>query len=214
MDNPVPREIIQMAKETLKTVEAHTIPVVPEVEGQNLPATVSANLPSTDIRPPLPAAYQKFAGIPQQLRENAEVNIFEVKRLNLAAALESLERAADAYEGFPTPDGGFAVAGLSEVVLKLTKDLERTQDPMILLNQIKNNVLNHFVQQIIVAVASELKNLKRETTGLIPEDKQNAYGDSIKNTLSRTSTAFTESLEEVEEQLKRVLNIKTKKEKA
>jgi hypothetical protein len=211
MENPVPREIIQMAKETLKTVEVQTTPVVP-VEGQNLPATVSANLP--DIRPPLPASYQKFAGIPQQLRENAEVNIFEVKRLNLAAALETLERAADSYEGFSTPDGGFAVAGLSEVVLKLTKDLERTQDPMILLNQIKNNVLNNFVQQIIVAIASELKNLRRETSGLIPEDKQNAYSDSVKNTLSRTTTAFTESLEEVEEQLKKVLGIKAKKEKA
>jgi hypothetical protein len=213
MENLVPREIIQAAKDALKPAE-QTVPIVPEVESQNLPATVTPNLPAMDIRPPLPASYQKFAGIPEQLRENAEVNIFQVKRLNLAAALESLEHAADAYEGFPTPDGGFAVAGLSEVVLKLTKDLERTQDPMILLNQIKNGVLNNFVQQIIVAIASELKNLRRETTGLIPDDKQNAYSDSIKNTLSRTTTAFTESLEEVEDQLKKVLGIKVKKEKS
>jgi hypothetical protein len=211
MDQSTAKDIIQSARDALKvSVETSAVPQ----ESPNLPATTQVNLPTTDVqaRPPLPASYQKFAGIPQQIRETSSVDVYEVKRLNLAATLEALERAADSYDGFPTPDGGFAVANLSEVVLKLTRDLERTQDPMILLNLIKQTVLQNYMEQTIYAVAVELKNLKKETLDLLPEDKQNAYGDSIKNTLSRISPAFTDAIAEAEEQLKKALNIKSKRE--
>jgi len=72
---------------------------------------------------------QKFGDVPSQLRETQQINTFEIKKLNLAATIEALERAVMSQEAMPSPDAAFAVAALSEQVMKLTRELEKSQDP-------------------------------------------------------------------------------------
>ena len=157
-----------------------------------------------------PSVNQKFGDMPTQIREQTEINIYDIKKLNLAATIEALERATQSYEAFPTADSGFAVASLSEQVQKLTKDLEKSQDPKKLYDAILMNILQPFAEQVVHAVASEIKWLKAETKAMIPPDKAVAFQDTLNKATTRIGPGLKDSLELSKIRLLKVLSIKEK----
>jgi len=157
-----------------------------------------------------PSFNQKFGDLPTQLRELPEVNLYEVKRLNLAAMIEAMERANQSYEAFPTPDAGFAVASLSEQIQKLTKDLEKSQDPKRLYDAVLMDVIQPFAEQIVHAVAMEMKWLKNETKGMVVTEKQTAHQETINQAVQRIGPSLKDAMEISKVRLLKSLGIKEK----
>jgi len=169
-------------------------------------------LPLPEGPPPSNAtSFQKFGDIPQHLREHAGVDLYEIKRLNLAVSIDALERAAQAQENYPSPDAGFAVASLSEQILKLTKDLEKSQDPQKVMDLIMQDVLQEMTRDMIHALAAEMKNLQTETRALVQPEKMDAYNLAFGIAVNRMGPAMKDLLEVTKSRLARSLNIKIKK---
>lgn len=168
------------------------------------------SLPDLIQDPTPPQLNQKFGDIPTQLREKTEVNFFDIKKLNLASIIEALERANQSYEAFPTPDAGFAVASLSEQVQKLTKDLEKSQDPKKLYDSILINVLQPFAELVVHSVALEMKALKENTKTMIIPEKSSAYSDSVNTAAKRIGPSLKDGMELSKVRLLKSLGIKEK----
>lgn len=153
-------------------------------------------------------AFQKFGDLPTHLREGEGINLTEVRKLNLAVAVEALERASAAHENFPSPDAGFAVASLSEQILKLTKDLEKSHDPQKIRDELVENVLGKMTQEIVQDLMGEMKKLREEALSLVRLDKQDAFDQAFKIAVNRMGPALKERLDVASIRIARVLNVK------
>jgi len=223
-----PAIVVEERASVPEHVQYHT-PVVEElsVQSHNLPATSlprhsSELMPQgsesgivTSYEPPAPAlqatVFQKFGDLPTHLREGEGIDLIAVKKLNLAVAVEGLERASTAHENFPSPDAGFALAAMTEQVLKLTKDLEKSNDPQTVLENIQSEVLSRFVEEVVVDLSGEMKNLMVETRSLVRPDKIGTYEEAFKTAVNRLGPAFQDRLSVSRRRLARALNIKEKK---
>ena len=161
-------------------------------------------------QPPMNLPSAKFGCVPDQIRESDQINTFEVKKLNLAASLESLEQALASHMAMPSPDAAFAVASLSELIMKLTRDLERSQDPKKLYDQILSEILQKMTEHVVFTVGSEMKWLIGEAQKIVPFDKQSQMTETIKNATRRIAPALNEVLDIAQSRLLKVLNLKEK----
>jgi cellobiose-specific phosphotransferase system component IIB len=155
--------------------------------------------------------FHKFAGVTEMLRDQQTVNLYEVKKLNLAAIVETLERSVHAHEAFPSSDAGMSVSMLAEQASKLIKDLEKSIDPNALCHKILEEVMQPLTQEMVNSLAQEMKWLKNNTNGLVREESRKAFDDTLKSAVTRMGPAFEESLKLAQTRLKKVLNIKEKK---
>ena len=189
----------QESREVIGTVESYRPPLQP---------LVYLDQPS----PPTTSHFQsaKFGCIPDQIRESDQINTFEVKKFNLAAAIESLEQALASHMAMPAPDAAFAVAGLSELIMKLTRDLERSQDPKKLYDQIVSDIFQKMTEHMVFTVGSEMKWLIGETQKLVTQEKQNQMTETIKNATRRVAPALNEVLDIAQSRLLKILNLKEK----
>lgn len=211
MDQERPHDIIVAAQQALETApEVSPSPIPPDREVAILEAPIdSPIMPYSASRAPQDlAAFQKFNDVPTQLRDDDGVNIYEIKKLNLAAAVESLERTLQSHESFPTPEASFAVASLSEQVQKLTRDLEKSQDPKVLYERIVTEVLQQLTMKIVQTVAIEGKWLKQETRNMVVPDKAKPFDDTVNTAINHIGPALSEGLEHAKTRLLNILQIK------
>lgn len=199
-----PSQVIAEAKKSLQPINSAELV---ENDGYNMVSIYEPPPPPSNV-----SQFQKFGDLPTDLREGEGINTVEIKKLNLAVAVEALERAATAHENFPSPDAGFAVANLSDQVLKLTKDLERSQDPQKILDDLMDNALSRLTQEIVQDLASEMKKLLAETSTMVKIDKLEAFEMSFKTAVNRMGPAMKERLDVALTRISKVLNIKEKAE--
>ena len=154
--------------------------------------------------------FQKFGDLPTQLRENQGINLIEVKRLNLAAMVEALERSMTAHESFPSPDNGMAVSQISEQIMKLTKDIEKSHDPKKILDDLVDNALSKLTQEIVQDLAMEMRKLREDTMNLVRVEKQETFDLAFKNAVNRMGPALKDRLEITISRIARILNVKEK----
>jgi hypothetical protein len=225
MDKVKEHSILEAAQEALKQakkakaeaekeeIDSSVIPETREIVGtiegyrQPLQPLVYLEQPAPPAIPPA----QKFGDIPDQIRESEQINTFEVKKHNLASALESLELAVASHTALPSPDAAFAVSGLSELVMKLTKDIEKSQDPKKLYDQINSEILQKMVEHIVFTVGSEMKWLITESQKFVPTEKQSQLTETIKNATRRVAPSLNEVLEIAQTRLLKTLNLKETK---
>lgn len=164
--------------------------------------------------PPPPATnvtqFQKFGDLPSHLRDAESINWIEIKKLNLAIALEALDRAATAHENFPSPDASLALSTMSDTVLKLAKDLEKSQDPQKILEDILQNALASLTQEIVQDLAGEMKSLREQTSSMLRLDKKDAFDVAFKTAVNRMGPAMKERLETAKNRIAKVLGVKEK----
>jgi hypothetical protein len=218
-----PNDLIKAAKELLGETQVEECPAIPadltSRSLQTIPAnsseiidgTMASGLVSSyePTSPPMNVTtFQKFGDLPTHLREGEGINLVDVRKLNLAVAVEALERAATAHENFPSPDAGFAVAGLSEQILKLTKDLEKSFDPNKILDELMDNVLTKMTKEIVQDLMSEMKKLREETMSFVRVDKQETFDHAFKIAVNRMGPALKERLDVASIRIARVLNVK------
>lgn len=212
-------EVIQAVVEDLScepAMEQEAQPV-PQLSGRQ-PSHSSEIVSSGDLgvatvyeapSPPMNAtSFQKFGDLPTHIRDGEGINLIEIKKLNLAVAVEALERASTAHENFPSPDAGFAVASLTEQVSKLTRDLEKSHDPANVLDQIVGGALQQLTHEIVQDLAGEMKKLLGETMQMVRLDKQGAYDEAFKTAVNRMGPAMKERLDTAHIRIKKILNIK------
>jgi hypothetical protein len=221
---PVPKEVppvevpmdSEEVSESLESLE--TFDEISKIPDSDLSSQVEMYrppvMPMIYTDPPassIASLFQKFGDIPTTLRENVDnVNVYEVKKLNLAATIESLERAVQSHESMPSPDAAFAVSSLSEQVMKLTKDLEKSIDPRKMLDEITAEILEKMTEHVVFVISSEMKWLMGETAKIVPTEKQTQVNEAIKNATRRVAPALSETLEIAKNRLVRILNIKDK----
>lgn len=155
--------------------------------------------------------FHKFAGVTEMLRDQQEINLYEVKKLNLASVVETLERSVHAHEAFPSSDAGMSVSMLAEQASKLIRDLEKSIDPNVMCHRILEEIMQPLTQEMVNSLAQEMKWLKNNTGGLVKDESRKAFEDTLKNAVTRMGPAFEESLKLAQTRLKKVLNIKEKK---
>jgi len=160
--------------------------------------------------PPMGIQSAKFGNVPDQIRETEQINTFEVKKLNLAAAIESLEQALASHMAMPSPDAAFAVANLSELIMKLTRDLERSQDPKKLYDQVVSEILQKMTEHVVFTVGSEMKWLIGEAQKIVPLEKQSQMTETIKNATRRVAPSLNEVLEIAQSRLLKIFHLKEK----
>jgi hypothetical protein len=173
-----------------------------------MPQSMSTPIPDNSLKG---SHFHKFAGLTEMLRNQQEVNLYEVKKLNLAAVVETLERSVHAHEAFPSSDAGVSVSMLADQAMKLTKDLEKSIDPAVLCQRILEEIMEPLTQEMVNSLAQEMKWLKNNTTGIVPEQSRKAFEDTLKNAVTRMGPAFEESLTLARSRLQKILNIKEKK---
>lgn len=161
--------------------------------------------------PAISSLLQTFRDIPDQIREQDQVNTYEVKRLNLAAAMEALDRAVQSHAAMPSPDAAFAVSSLSEQVMKLTKELEKSQDPHELYDRIVGEIIEKMTEHVVFTVGAEMKWLISESQKIVPAEKQQLITDTIKNATRRVAPSLSEVLEISKSRLLKILDLKEKK---
>lgn len=152
--------------------------------------------------------YQKFGDLPAHLRDNQAFDLFEIRKLNLAVAVEALERATSAHENYPSPDAGMAVSQLSDQVHKLVKDMEKAKDPKLILDDILDNALSHLTRDIVQDLASEMKTLREELLPMLKPEKRDAFLLAFNNAVNRMGPAMKERLETARTRIARALNVK------
>lgn len=185
----------------------------PTIASELLPAPMETQplVPAEYAPPPMPppSAYpQLFQDHPEQLRDpSSGPNLQEIRRLNLAAAIEALERAVRAHEGFPTADQAIAVATLSERVEKLVKDIDKAQDPKELYVQITEEVLLLLTEQTVRALAQEMRWIQQQAVGMIQPEKLETFNDTLKEATIRIGPALKHQVEASKRKLLRLLNI-------
>ena len=202
---PPPHAAIEAARRMLEG---------PVIDPALLPELIATQplVPNEPAPPPLPSPssfHQLFQDHPDQLRDPQQgVNLQEIRRLNLAASIEALERAVRAHEGFPTADQAIAVASLSERVEKLVKDIDKAQDPKLLYQMIVEDVLLLLTEQTVRALAQELKWLQENTQSLVLPEKQQVYRDTVREATIRIGPALKYQVEACKRKLLKLLNIK------
>jgi hypothetical protein len=152
--------------------------------------------------------YQKFGDIPTHLREENAINLQEIKKLNLASTIEALEKALEAQQNFPSPDAAFAVASLSEQVLKLTRDLEKNMDPAVILDQIVGGAMSDLTQEIVQDLAGEMKRFRDQALKMVRDEKKEAFDVAFKEAVNRMGPAMKERLEVTKNRVAKILNVK------
>jgi hypothetical protein len=213
-------EVSQEEKEVIKTQAHAAIQAARRVlEGPAIPQEL---LPAeTSLQPLVPEEYtppsapppgafpQLFQNHPEQLRDPLNgVNLQEIRRLNLAAAIEALERAVRAHEGFPTADQAIAVATLSERVEKLVRDIDKARDPRELYCQIADEVLLLFAEQTVRALAQEMKWLQEQSDSMLLPEKQQIFRETVREASKRIGPALKYQVEASKRKLMVLLNIK------
>ena len=159
--------------------------------------------------PPSALFPERFRNIPDQLRvETCNLDTYEIKRLNLAAALESLEKALTSQDAYPSPDSAFAVSSLSELILKLTKDIEKAQDPKKICEQIITEVLQPLIEKMVHSLGTEMKWLIQEAQGIVPQEKMHIFTNQVGEATNRYGPALSEALESSKARLFKIFNIK------
>ena len=207
-----PNDILGAAQDALSRAKDAPIGALATQELAPLPS-LTENPVAPYTTAPAPAAMpwgDKFPDFPTQLREADGTNLHEVKKHHLAALVEALERTIQAHESFPTPDAAMAVASLSEQVQKLTKDLEKSQDPRVLFDDVIHEVLQPLVTRIVQAVAVEAKWLKQESKGLVIPEKAKPFEEVVHTATQRIGPSLSEGLEYAKTRLTRLLQIKEK----
>lgn len=162
------------------------------------------------------SVFEKFSGVTQHLRDdNSETNVdlYRVRKLNLAATVETLERAVSAHESFPNADAGIAVAKLAEQVNVLTKELDKSQNPMILYDKIVEETLEPLTSQIVKVIVEESRWLLQQFEPHVPEDKRHAFRDTVKQMAMRAGPSLKDSLDVSKYRLLVALNLQDKKPK-
>lgn len=211
MDQERPHDIIVAAQQALETapeVSPSPLPRDREIAILEAPMDLPVMPYEASRAPQDLAAFQKFNDVPSQLRDDDGVNIYEIKKLNLAAAVEALERTIQSHESFPTPEASFAVASLSEQVQKLTRDLERSQDPKLMFERIVTEVLHQLTMKIVQTIAIEGKWIKTETRGMVIPEKAKPFDDTINTAINHVGPALSEGLEHAKTRLLNILQIK------
>lgn len=203
--------LLENSERSLTTLSQYGNNQVEIVEPDNQVA-----IPPTSAPPPTDGSlkgshFHKFAGVTEMLRDQQNINLYEVKKLNLAAVVETLERSVHAHEAFPSSDAGMSVSMLAEQASKLIKDLEKSIDPNIMCHRILEEIMQPLTQEMVNSLAQEMKWLKNNTGGLVRDESRKAFEDTLKNAVTRMGPAFEESLKLAQTRLKKVLNIKEKK---
>lgn len=212
-----PHEAIRMAEQVLMASPPQLSPP-PYMESNIQAYDGTYSIPTIDQPPQATAAnplsvFEKFSGVTQNLRdeEATSFDLFRVRKLNLAATVETLERAVTAHESFPSADAGIAVAKLSEQVSQLTKELERSQDPQKLFDTIEEHSLQPLTRDIIKTLGEEAKWLISQFENHVVPEKRAAFRETVKQTISRCGPALSDSLDNAKQRLMVSLSIKEKK---
>jgi hypothetical protein len=203
--------VLQAASAELASAEPLPPPEIP-TEPPQAPQAPIVYLSAPPPPANMASLFQKFNDVPTQLRESSHVNTFEIKKLNLAAILESLERAVQSHESMPSPDAAFAVSSLSEQVMKLTKDVEKSQDPAKLYRKIDKDILTKMVEHMIYTVGTEMKWLMTETEKVVPVERQALMMKTIQAATLRIGPSLNEVLEIAQTRLLKVFDLKEVKD--
>lgn len=208
VDDTEPHELIKSAQSVLEDSEQRSLTTISNYM-ENYPVEVMPE--SVETTGELKANhFQKFANLTTQLRNQENVNLYEVKKLNLAAAVETLERSVHSHEAFPSADAGIAVSTLSEQVAKLVKDLEKSQDPYLMFSKIMDEVLHPLTEDMVHNIANEMKWLKQNSIQLVPAEQRKAYEETLKEAVNRIGPSFKESLEVAKTRMLKAMNLKEK----
>lgn len=185
-----------------------SLPVVPTHSAEIIEREQTGTVCEMPSAPLNATPLQKFGELPAHLREGEGIDLHEIRKLNLAVAVEALERASSAHESYPSPDAGMAVAQLNEMILKLTKDLEKSKDPKLILDDIMESAISHLTKEIVQDLASEMKKLKEETLPMIRSEKKEAFSMAFNTAVNRMGPAMKERLEIAKNRIARALNVK------
>lgn len=159
------------------------------------------------------AAFEKFPEVVSQLRDqNVEtIDLFKVRKLNLAATVETLERAVTAHEAFPSADAGIAVAKLAEQVNQLTREIEKSSNPFDLYEKVMDNAMQPLTESVIQSLAEESKWLISQFEYQLPDSKKGAFRETVKQMAIRMGPALKDALENSKARLLIALNLADKK---
>lgn len=203
-------EVVEAEPQVQGTVSSH-VPAIPESSSEIVARESVTGLAHT-YEPQAPQInanqFQKFGDLPTHLRDNQAFDLFEIRKLNLAVAVEALERATSAHENYPSPDAGLAVSQLSDQVHKLVKDMEKSKDPKLILEDILDNALSHMTRDIVQDLASEMKTLRTEILPMLKPEKRDAFILAFNIAVERMGPAMKERLETAKKRIARSLNVK------
>lgn len=203
---PPPHEIIQTAQRMLEAGPSNL--------QQYRPADMQMYDPEQPQVPANPLSiFEKFPDVTQQLRDPLSdgIDLFRVRKLNLAATVETLERAVSAHESFPSADAGIAVAKLAEQVSQLTRELEKAQNPFILYDRIMDQTMEPLTASLVKALAEEARWLIGQFEYHLPEDKRSAFRETVKQMAVRIGPPIRDALEVSKNRLLLALNLQDKK---
>lgn len=209
-----PHEAIRVAQQVLLSGNVEIVDTPTNVQPYQVYGSNQAVDPITQ-RNPL-SVFEKFPDVTQQLRDNTvdtTVDLYRVRKLNLAATVETLERAVSAHESFPNADAGIAVAKLAEQVSQLTRELEKSQDPFGIYDKICQQSLEPLTADIVKVLVEESRWLLQQFEPHVPEDKRSAFRDTVKQMALRAGPSLKDSLEVSKYRLLVALNLQDKKPK-
>ena len=216
-EKPAPHDIIRSAQSMLDGAEQKGLTTLgqymepePQVPQTVPDVQVLDRVPDHNQSTLIASHFQKFANLAQQLRNQEQINLYEVKKLNLAAAVETLERQVHAHEAFPSSDAGLAVSAQTETVLKIIKDLEKSTDPYEGFGKIMDDVLFPLTEEMVHSLASEMKWLKQNTIQMVPPEHRKAFEETLKEAVNRVGPSFKDALEVAKARMLKVMNLKDK----
>lgn len=151
---------------------------------------------------------ETFEDIPTQLRQEDRVDLYTIRKLNLAATMEALDKSVKMHDSFPTSDAAMAVGQLAEQVSRLTKEVEKSQDPRKLFDAVLDSVLRPLTNHMIQSLVAEMKWLKEQTKGLIKEGSEQQFDDLLKQAIKRVGPGLTDALDNSKGRLAKTLNLK------
>lgn len=210
---PPPHEIIQAATQMLNAGPSSSVAQY-EPYAHDIQVYAAGEHPTTPPINPL-SVFEKFPDVTAQLRadggEDGGLNLFRVRKLNLAATVETLERAVSAHENFPSADAGIAVAKLAEQVNQLTRELEKAQNPYVLYDRIMNDTMEPLTASLVKALAEEARWLISQFEYHLPEGKRPAFKETVKQMAMRIGPPLKDALEISKSRLLVALNLQDKK---
>lgn len=213
---PPPHEIIQTAQRMLEAGPGPSSGL--QQYGQPYAQNIQVYAENVQMQaPPINpgSIFEKFPDVTQQLRDPVgdSIDLFRVRKLNLAATVETLERAVSAHENFPSADAGIAVAKLAEQVNQLTRELEKAQNPFVLYDRIMDDTLQPLTSSLVKALAEEARWLIGQFEYHLPEDKRQPFRDTVKQMAIRVGPPIRDALEVSKSRLMIALNLQDKKPK-
>ena len=169
-----------------------------------------------DLISPDPAipftATEHFQTYPELLRQDdGIVNVHHLKKLNIAATLEALSAAIQQYENYKGAETGAVVASLSGTMLRLLQDLQKSQDPVVIIERIEEEVLAALTHDMLRAITVETKWMIDECRDLIPPERFGTFEHTVKTAIGRVGPAMTASIAAQRERLKVLFNLKKDK---